>query len=445
MLATTAGRLIGIRPRGAFCLVESLMTTVRAALYLDFDNVFGGLLKLDPEVAIRFAESPGEWLARLSEELTVAGHRRWLVLRCYLNPEGAPPHPAKPEERLRFSRYRQHFVQAGFEIVDCPRLGSTKNAADIRLAMDALDAIGSPAAYEEFVIASGDSDFTPLLVRLRAEGRCTTVVSASEAVEAFLAVPDRVIGGDDLLALVQGEQVGQDDDGAATPTMPDVDVDGEVDGEALAAATIRAQYESAREPINLSRLAEVVRQRLADRPGSDVDTWFGHSGFKRFLSSVELPHAATSQYYVWDQLRHVPPAEAVGDGEVPPAVVRLTKLLKIPPLEPPRWRAIHRALAEYAARGEAFNLSECSRWTRDRLAVGQLAMGRPAINLVLKGASYGGCPIYRDPPPSAEEIGTAFASNLLSRAAAVEVAFEPDEAAQIRAWFGLPSGDSQRG
>lgn len=195
----------------------------------------------------------------------------------------------------------------------------------------------------------------------------------------------------------------------------------------------------------MSALAQAVQQRLADRPGSDVETWFGHSGFKRFLSSVELPHATTSQYYLWDQLRHVPPGEAAAVGEVPHAVVRLAKLLKVSPLEPARWRAIHHALAEYAAREEPFNLSECSRWTRDRLAVGELAVGRPAINLVIKGAAYGGCPIYRDPPPSAEEIGGAFAANLLSRAAAVEVTFEHDEVAQIRCWFGLPSDNSALG
>ncbi len=409
------------------------MTTVRAALYLDFDNVFGGLLKLDPEVAIRFAENPGEWLERLAKEPTVAGRRRWLVLRCYLNPAGAPPHPTKPKERLEYSRYRQPFVRAGFEVIDCPRLASTKNAADIRLAMDALDGIGSPAAYEEFVIASGDSDFTPLLVRLRAEGRRTTVVTASEAVEAFISVPDLVIGGDDLVALVQGEEVERDDD---SPVPSSAGEDGSDEPEALAVATIRSHYESAREPINLSGLAAVVRRRLADGPSTGLEDWFGHTGFKRFLGSVELSHAAISQYHLWDQLRHVPPAEAIGDGGIPDAVVRLTKLLKVPPLEPARWNAIHRALAEYAGRGEPFNLSECSRWARDRLSAGDLRVSRGAVSLVIKGASYGDCPIYREPSPAAHEIGEAFSDNLLKRAAAAGLALNSAEAAEIRSWFG---------
>jgi len=57
------------------------MLHVRAALYLDFDNVFGGLLKLDPDVAIQSAENPGSWLTRLwVEPWGLAGDRRWMVV-----------------------------------------------------------------------------------------------------------------------------------------------------------------------------------------------------------------------------------------------------------------------------------------------------------------------------------------------------------------------------
>jgi hypothetical protein len=65
----------------------------------------------------------------------VDGARRWLVLRCYLNPAGRVPHPKDPHKRLNFSDFRQHFTRAGFEVVDCPRVSATKNAADIRLVM----------------------------------------------------------------------------------------------------------------------------------------------------------------------------------------------------------------------------------------------------------------------------------------------------------------------
>ena len=122
------------------------MRHVRAAIYVDFDNVFGGLFKLDPEAAIQFASDPGSWLARLSTTLTVEAPRRWLVLRCYLNPAGWVTHvdAAGEPARLYFSRFRPAFVRAGFEVIDCPRYNATKNGADIRIVVDAVDAEPQP-------------------------------------------------------------------------------------------------------------------------------------------------------------------------------------------------------------------------------------------------------------------------------------------------------------
>lgn len=48
----------------------------RAALYLDFDNVFGGLLAADPTAALVFAEKPHEWLARLADRHLVGASER---------------------------------------------------------------------------------------------------------------------------------------------------------------------------------------------------------------------------------------------------------------------------------------------------------------------------------------------------------------------------------
>src|SRR4051794_10873057 len=189
------------------------MDRVRAALYLDFDNVFTGLIRQDPDVALQFAEDPGGWVSRLAGALPVQGPRRWLVLRCYMNPAGWVPHPeaSSSTPRLYFSKFRPMFTNAGFEVIDCPRLTHTKNAADIRMVVDAIDALHEPTTYDEFVIASGDSDMTPLLVRLRRADRRTTVVSPLDAAEAFTSVADRLIGSEQLFELIQGEPVDTDE------------------------------------------------------------------------------------------------------------------------------------------------------------------------------------------------------------------------------------------
>ncbi|MGC3993236.1 MAG: NYN domain-containing protein [Propionicimonas sp.] len=114
------------------------MSHVPAALYLDFDNVFTELRKHDPTAALGFAEQPDVWLERLSV-LPEGRRRRWLVLRCYLNPAGWPQTVDGAPQT--FGRYRRAFVRAGFEVIDCPRLAGTKNAADIRMALDVLDSL----------------------------------------------------------------------------------------------------------------------------------------------------------------------------------------------------------------------------------------------------------------------------------------------------------------
>src|SRR4051794_40379730 len=179
----------------------SYMEPMRSVLYLDFDNVFGALAKLDPRIALSFAEQPREWLRRLAAGQE-ASLRRWLVLRCYMNPAGWIPHPQNSGARLYFSRFRPPFTHAGFEVVDCPRLSQTKNGADIRLVIDAVEALRADVRYEEFVIASGDSDMTPLIVRLRASDRRVTLLSPSDSAVVLGAVADRLIGGEELLELL---------------------------------------------------------------------------------------------------------------------------------------------------------------------------------------------------------------------------------------------------
>jgi uncharacterized LabA/DUF88 family protein len=428
------------------------MIPVRAALYLDFDNVFSGLLKLDPDVAIQFAENPGSWLTRLSTSLTVDGPRRWLVLRCYMNPAGWVPHP-DPEAgvpRLYFSRFRPFFTSAGFEVIDCPRLTHTKNAADIRLVVDAVDALGAEPAYDEFVIASGDSDMTPLLVRLRAGDRRTTVVSPSDAARAFTAVADRLVDGQQVLELVQGEQIDLDDEeeGAGVTEGPSilgtnvpVSEDERLDrGEAFERfrTIVTERYVAALGPLNLASLALELRRELG---GSiDESRWFGFDGFVRSLESLELPNMRLSQHFLWDGSRHETPdlaAMAKPELTLPESVARLTALLSLPRLPHESWSPLYQVLSSYAS-SHQFNLTEATRWSRDRLVEQGVDVSRKAVGFVTRAASFAGCPLWRKPPPTAVEIGAAFVENVLSRAEAAAIALTAEETEVVQAWLGQP-------
>lgn len=258
---------------------------LHSGLFLDFDNVLSGLLKRDPGKAIRFAEDPGSWLRRLSPEGDSS--RRWLTLRCYLNPAGSVADPARPETRLHFSKFRHHFTDAGFEVVDCPSLALLKNAADIKLVVDVLDVLRSEAHYDEFVIASGDSDMTPLLFRLRAAGKRVTVMSSFEAASVMGAVADRLLGADDLLDLL--------------PTETEC-------AEARFREFVTHRYAQTSEPLNLGTLAKEIRHEIGSVAAES--RWFGHAKFLAAVQSLDLPGLCTSQHFLWDKSRHTAPAAA---------------------------------------------------------------------------------------------------------------------------------------
>lgn len=72
----------------------------------------------------------------------------------------------------RFSDYKQQLHDAAFELVDIPKRGQTgKNSADIRLCVDAMDLCFSKEHINTFVVLSGDSDFSPLVSKLRENGK----------------------------------------------------------------------------------------------------------------------------------------------------------------------------------------------------------------------------------------------------------------------------------
>ena len=68
----------------------------------------------------------------------------------------------------RYSEYKREFHEAAIELIDIPqRAYSGKNSADIRMVVDAMDLASSKGHITTFVICSGDSDFSPLVSKLK--------------------------------------------------------------------------------------------------------------------------------------------------------------------------------------------------------------------------------------------------------------------------------------
>lgn len=194
---------------------------LRTALFIDFDNIFLGLRQVSEADAQGFATRPSRWLDWLERQLEAADddgggggerrRRRILVRRCYLNPRA-------------FNRYRPYFIRAAFEVIDCPPLTTQgKTSADILMALDIVDALDHETRFDEFVVFSGDADFTPVLLRLRKHDRQTAVLAVGPASAAYEAAADLVIDPERFLEEALESQSGLADTVAHEAANREVD------------------------------------------------------------------------------------------------------------------------------------------------------------------------------------------------------------------------------
>jgi hypothetical protein len=188
---------------------ENHSTLMNSALFIDFDNIYITLEQLDKQAAEKFATSPDRWLDWLEKQLPVLypgtsfDNRRILIRRCYLNPTS-------------FSQYRPHFIRAACEVIDCPPLTARgKTSTDIHLVMDTLEALSHKTHFHEFILFSGDADFTPLLLNIRKHARFSAVLSIGYASPAYKASCDQQINPNVFIESALDIQYQEDERGMA--------------------------------------------------------------------------------------------------------------------------------------------------------------------------------------------------------------------------------------
>src|SRR5262245_13713227 len=87
----------------------------------------------------------------------------------------------------RFSAYTASLHEAAIELIEIPRRGQTgKNSADIRLCVDAMDLAYSKDHIDTFVVVSGDSDFSPLVSKLKENGKHVIGLGMQESTSDLL-------------------------------------------------------------------------------------------------------------------------------------------------------------------------------------------------------------------------------------------------------------------
>jgi uncharacterized LabA/DUF88 family protein len=87
----------------------------------------------------------------------------------------------------RYAEYKRAFHEAAIELIDIPQRNySGKNSADIRMVVDALDLAASKTHITTFVICSGDSDFSPLVSKLKENDKSVIGVGVKNSTSDLL-------------------------------------------------------------------------------------------------------------------------------------------------------------------------------------------------------------------------------------------------------------------
>jgi uncharacterized protein (TIGR00288 family) len=147
------------------------------ALFCDFENIALG---------VREAKYPQFDIRRVLERLLVKGNI--VVRKAYCDWD-------------RYKEFKATMHEAAFELIEIPHVRqSGKNSADIRMVVDALDLCYTKGHVDAFVIISGDSDFSPLVAKLRENNKLVIGVGVKKSTSDLLtAACDEFIYYDDLV------------------------------------------------------------------------------------------------------------------------------------------------------------------------------------------------------------------------------------------------------
>src|ERR1700754_3397535 len=155
----------------------SSLDTVSMALFCDFENVaLGGRDAKYEEFDIKL----------VLERLRLKGSI--VVKKAYCDWE-------------RYTGFKAAMAEANFELIEIPHVRqSGKNSADIRLVVDALDLCYTKSHVNTFVIISGDSDFSPLVSKLRENAKQVIGVGVQQSTsDLLIANCDEFFFYDDLV------------------------------------------------------------------------------------------------------------------------------------------------------------------------------------------------------------------------------------------------------
>jgi uncharacterized protein (TIGR00288 family) len=149
----------------------------KLALFIDFENIARG---------VKEAQYKGFEIKLILERLVEKG--KIMVKRAYA-------------DWSRYTDYKRPFHESAIELIDIPQTRwSGKNSADIRMVVDAMDLAYSKEHIDAFALVSGDSDFSPLVSKLRENNKFVIGLGVkSSSSELLVGNCDEFIFYEDLI------------------------------------------------------------------------------------------------------------------------------------------------------------------------------------------------------------------------------------------------------
>jgi uncharacterized protein (TIGR00288 family) len=256
------------------------------ALFCDFENVALG---------VRDAKYSEFDIRKVLERLLVKGDI--VVKKAYCDWE-------------RYKDFKKGMHEAAFELIEIPHVRqSGKNSADIRMVVDALDLCYTKSHVDAFVIISGDSDFSPLVSKLRENNKTVIGVGVRSSTsdllvgncDEFIFYDDLVKAGearrkaaskktDEASARKQKEQAAKKPGGQRSPAA-DEPPSAESPDDARRLEAIEMVVDTIEALLNEKDLDEVhasnVKNALKRRRPDFVESAFGYKAFGKILEDAE--------------------------------------------------------------------------------------------------------------------------------------------------------------
>jgi uncharacterized protein (TIGR00288 family) len=200
----------------------------------------------------------------------------------------------------RYKEFKAAMHEAAFEMIEIPHVRqSGKNSADIRMVVDALDLCYTKEHIDTFVIISGDSDFSPLVSKLRENAKTVIGVGVKNATsDLLMSNCDEFIFYDDLVRqkkparkrsrgkakakaspkVEKAEQAVRTDETKTTDELAQEGID-------LVLETAEALYEERGERGNL--WGSMVKQTLKRRRPGFNESFYGFRSFSDLLEEAQ--------------------------------------------------------------------------------------------------------------------------------------------------------------